>query len=167
MDNMMSIKHLFIILVPALLALLLMTTPANAADYEASPDGSPYSIEEAIDLAGPGDTIILSDGVYDEPIVTVQDGEEDNPITIVGSSAAVINGAAGDRMVLVRHSWISLEGFTVDGELSEKDSSSSYVEKCVFVWGKEDPKSVSFSGGEAKASIIGFSMDGLTVKNCG
>lgn len=58
------------------------------------------------------------------------------------------------KAVTVKHSWISLEGFMVDGQISDKDSASSFIDKCVFVHGEEDP-------------IAGFSMQGMTVKNCG
>ncbi|CAM9980487.1 unnamed protein product, partial [Laminaria digitata] len=153
-----------------LVGLLLLGYPASpvaAEDYSVTPEGSPYSIAEAMDRAGPGDTVTLSDGVYTEPIVTTQDGEEDNPITIKGGTGAIVSGEYDDKVVTVRHSWVSLEGFTVDGEKSSDDSRDSYVDKCVYVWGREDPKGVSFSGGEALASIIGFSMKGLTVQNCG
>ena len=120
-----------------------------------------------MDLAMPGDTINLSDGSYTESIVTVRDGEEDRPITIKGGNGAIIHGDNDDKIVTVLHSWVSLEGFTVDGEQSSDDSSSSYADKCVYVWGQEEPKEVAFSGGEALASLIGFSMQGLIVKNCG
>lgn len=42
--------------------------------------------------AGAGDTVVLADGEYDEPIVTVVGGEEGNPLTITGGRGAVING---------------------------------------------------------------------------
>lgn len=57
------------------------------------------------------------------------------------------------QAVNVKHSWISLEGFTVDGQTSDEDAASSFIDKCVFVYG-EDP-------------IVGFSMQGMTVRNCG
>lgn len=69
----------------------------------------------------------------------------------------------------MRHSWISLEGFTVDGQTSDEDEASSFVDKCVFVWGAEDPEgTVQVAGGQqADYSIIGFDMEGMTVRNCG
>ena len=155
------------ILLVGLLLLGYSTFPVKAEVYAVSPDGSPYSIEEAMDLAGPGDTVTLADGVYTAPIVTTKDGEEGNPITIEGGTGAIISGESDDKVVTVLHSWISLEGFTVDGQKAADDSKDSYIGKCVYVWGQKDPKAISFSGGEALASIIGFSMKGLTVQNCG
>lgn len=81
----------------------------NAATYDVTPDGSPYSIAEAIEAAGPGDTISLGDGTYDEPIVTVRDGTEGNPIVIMGSDRAIINDDFDGRVVTVRHSWTTLK----------------------------------------------------------
>lgn len=81
----------------------------NAATYDVTPDGSPYSIAEAIEAAGPGDTISLGDGTYDEPIVTVRDGTEGSPIVIVGSDRAIINDDVDGRVVTVRHSWTTLK----------------------------------------------------------
>ena len=39
--------------------------------YAVNPDGNPLSLTEALDMAGPGDTISLADGLYREPIVTM------------------------------------------------------------------------------------------------
>lgn len=156
-----------LIMLAGLLLLGCPTSLVAAEEYAVSPDGSPYSIQEAMDRAGPGDTVSLADGVYTTPIVTTKDGEERNPITIRGGAGAIISGAKDDKVVTVLHSWVHLEGFTVDGEMSSDDKRDSYVGKGVYVWGQGDPKAVSFSGGEALASIIGFSMRGLTVQNCG
>lgn len=35
--------------------------------------------------------MVLADGDYDEAIVTVQGGEEGNPLTITGGRGAVVN----------------------------------------------------------------------------
>ena len=40
--------------------------------YAVNPDGNPLSLTEALDMAGPGDTISLADGLYREPIVTMK-----------------------------------------------------------------------------------------------
>ena len=42
----------------------------------------------------------------------------------------------------------------MDGQISDEDAASSFIDKCVFVYGEEDP-------------IVGFSMQGMTVRNCG
>ena len=40
--------------------------------YAVNPDGNPLSLTEALDMAGPGDTISLADRLYREPIVTMK-----------------------------------------------------------------------------------------------
>lgn len=82
------------------LAAAFLTSSVRAEDFQVSPDGKPHSIAEALDLAGPGDTLVLSDGVYSDPVVTVRSGEEGSPITITGGSGAVVSGAFDDRVSL-------------------------------------------------------------------
>ena len=59
------------------------------------------SIQDAIDQAGPGDTITLSDGNYAQDFETVADGEMDSPITIKGTRKAVVTGESNSRIVQV------------------------------------------------------------------
>lgn len=90
-------------------------TATKAAVYDVSPDGTPMSLTEALNVAGAGDTIALGDGIYREPIVTMNAGEEGNPLVIEGGKGAVINYFSGDRSLMwsqkvvdIRHSWITL-----------------------------------------------------------
>lgn len=89
---------------------------APGIDSESSDDGdgacSPciYSVSQAFDMARGGDTIVLADGTYtdrDDRIRTVNDGEEGNPITIVGGRGAVIKTPSPS--VYIENSWIHLE----------------------------------------------------------
>lgn len=88
---------------------------AKAAVFEVSPDGVPMSLTDALLEAGAGDTISLGDGIYREPIVTMNAGEEGSPLVIEGSRGAVINYFSGDKSLMwsqkvvdIRHSWITL-----------------------------------------------------------
>ena len=88
---------------------------ASAAVFEVSPDGTPMSLTDALLEAGAGDTISLGDGVYREPIVTMNAGEEGRPLVIEGGRGAVINYFSGDKSLMwsqkvvdIRHSWITL-----------------------------------------------------------
>lgn len=95
---------------------IMLPLTARAKVYDVSPEGEPYSLTAALEDAGPGDTISLADGTYDEPIVTMAAGEEDSPLVIKGSRDAVITAFSGDKdmmwsqkVVDVRHSWITLQ----------------------------------------------------------
>ena len=68
-----------------------------------------YDLGEAMALAKAGDTVSLGDGTYRRALVTKADGDEGNPITIVGGENAVINGDYSSRSVLVQHSHITLK----------------------------------------------------------
>lgn len=88
---------------------------ANAAVYNVSPDGAPMSLTDALMEARAGDTISLGDGIYREPIVTMNAGEDGNPLVIEGGRGAVINYFSGDKSLMwsqkvvdIRHSWITL-----------------------------------------------------------
>eukprot|EP00752_Nemacystus_decipiens_P014698 g13091.t1 len=131
---------------------------AEAKIFDASPDGTPYSIGSALAEAGPGDTVVLADGEYDEAIVTVQGGERGNPLTITGGRSAVINAEYHGRLVLVQHSWVTIEGFTVDGKIADADEAASYANKGVFV------DSGNTSGDE---TLEGFVMREMSIINCG
>lgn len=100
-------------LVSRLGLLLLMATrslPTTASTHEvsASDDGM-LSLSEALKYAQPGDTISLADGIYDTALESYMDGEDGSPITIEGSSDAIINGKNDDsRSVLINNSFITL-----------------------------------------------------------
>ena len=69
-----------------------------------------YSVSQALEMAQGGDTIVLADGTYtdrDDRIMSVNDGEEGNPITIVGGRGAVIK--VPSPSVYIVNSWITLE----------------------------------------------------------
>ncbi|CBN79456.1 FirrV-1-B30 precursor [Ectocarpus siliculosus] len=141
-----------------MLLLITIWRVADARTFEASPDGVPYSIASALAEAGAGDTVVLADGTYNEAIVTVQGGESGNPLIISGGRGALVNAGDDGKVVNVQHSWVTLEGFSVDGKISDDDEADSYVDKCVFVEGP------STSGEER---LEGFVMQDVSVQNCG
>jgi Right handed beta helix region len=116
------------------------TTPAGPTPVQAGPplyvspsgrdasDGTSAatalgSIQAALEKATPGTVINLAPGVYHEEPQTVRDGAPGAPITIKGPETgtdrsgryrAVVYGTG--RIFNIDHSWITLDGFTVDGE---------------------------------------------------
>ena len=81
------------------------------------------TIQAGLEKATPGTTINLAPGVYHEELTTVRDGAPGAPIVIKGPETgtdregryrAVLYGTG--RLVNIDHSWITLDGFTVDGQ---------------------------------------------------
>jgi hypothetical protein len=81
------------------------------------------TIQAGLEKATPGTTINLAPGVYHEEVTTVRDGAPGAPIVIKGPETgtdregryrAVLYGTG--RLVNIDHSWITLDGFTVDGQ---------------------------------------------------
>ncbi|CAM9145891.1 unnamed protein product, partial [Laminaria digitata] len=146
----------------------------DGSQYAVSADGNPMSLTEALDMAGAGDTITLADGLYREPIVTMNAGTEGNPLVIKGGRGAVISAFSGDRMLMwdqkvvdIRHSWITLEGFTIDGHLNGLDQEEDYVDKCIFVEGQDAPTDLPIDGTTVLSSLIGFHVSDMHIHNCG
>lgn len=119
------------------------------------PDGG-LTIQEAVDLAEPGDTIELSPGEYFQDVVTKKDGLPDRPIIIKGQKSSVIKGAGNARVFQVNHSYITLDGFTIDGHFKNSKEISSYRDKLLYVTGKIT--------GKALVHLKVFNMD---IKNAG
>ncbi|CAM9797922.1 unnamed protein product, partial [Ectocarpus sp. 13 AM-2016] len=155
-------------------ALAALATGTSAAMYEVSPDGSPMTLTAALEVAGAGDIISLADGIYREPIVTMNAGVEGNPLVITGGRGAIINYFSGDRSLMwsqkvvdIRHSYVTLEGFTIDGQLDDEDVEESYIDKCIFVEGQAAPTMLTHQGQEVESALIGTVIDGLKIQNCG
>lgn len=94
-------------------------------------------IQDAIDAAQPGDTIHLDSGTYLQDIVTARDGKPGEPITITGPEDAVIKGGGNGRIVEINHSYITLDGFAIDGKFKSEDKSSSYRDKLIYAISKK------------------------------
>ena len=140
---------------PKILALiclsLLFCLPSNAQlgeQYYVHPQGDddnagtsladPFrSIQRALQLAQPGDTIHLQPGHYYQDVYTVRDGAPGKPITIVGTQQAVVHGLTSNRIFQVHHDYISLIGFTIDGlrRGQSPDRMGAFREKLLYVIG--------------------------------
>lgn len=98
----------------------------DGADSNSGTRESPLeTIQTAIDLAQPGETVFLEAGVHtagdpERPVgITRRAGEPDNPITITGPPEAIVRGPPVDRSTKsifhVTHSHIHIVGMTLDG----------------------------------------------------
>jgi parallel beta-helix repeat protein len=86
------------------LALALASAPAAAADYFVSPAGADTNsglsfadafrtIQKGADVAGPGDTVHLQAGTYDEVVRLTRSGSMGSPITITADGNPVVMDA--------------------------------------------------------------------------
>ena len=120
---------------------------------------SPFrSIQHALQLAGPGDTIHLLPGHYYQDVFTVRDGEPGQPITVVGTANAVVHGLTSNRIFQVHHDYISLIGFTIDGlrRNAEPNRMGAFREKLLYVIGYD-----------ARDGVNNLRVLGMTFRNAG
>lgn len=52
---------------------------------------------------------------YNEDIRSYRDGTADQPITIRGTTSAILRGDSAESIVVISHDHIHLEGFSIDG----------------------------------------------------
>jgi len=132
----------------AVLAAALGVRPCGAITYYVSPTGSDSSdgsapgtafrtIQKAVDLAQPGDTVNLASGTYLQDVVSRRNGTANGRITITGPATAVVKGGGADRIIEINHDYITLDGFTIDGLWGNPSAASGYRGKTLYVLGKE------------------------------
>ncbi len=114
--------------------------------YFVSPQGNDFNtgdnisnplqtITQAIELAQPGDTITLMSGKYFQNIKTVRNGTVDQPIRIIGLPGAVVKGTGKTTIADIKHSYIELSSFVIDGLIGSGSQSQDYRKKLVYVKG--------------------------------
>ena len=121
---------------------------AQGIHYHVAPDGnnansgltpsSPFRhIQQALQLAQPGDTIHLAPGKYYQDVYTVRDGEPGKPITITGTRESSVHGQTSNRIFQVHHDYHNLIGFTIDGlrRGQEPNRMGAFREKLLYVIG--------------------------------
>jgi nitrous oxidase accessory protein len=90
------------------LVLITMSTPnASAATWDVYP-GPGTPLQDAIDDASAGDTILVHAGLYQE---IIQVGKT---LTIIGDSKTntTIDGQGIDTVITISASWVNVTGFT-------------------------------------------------------
>lgn len=123
-----------------------------------TPDAPFATIQHALEMAQPGDTVHLAPATFEQNVVTIRDGHPDAPITITGTSESIINGQQGERIFQVFHDYITLEGFTIDGRRSENSESSrdGYWNKLLYVLGQEP-----------QSGVVGLRVVKMNFRNAG
>lgn len=95
------------------------------------------TIQHALDMAQPGDTIQIADGRYEQDVRSVRNGTQSAPITLRGTRQAVVVGAGNSRIFEINHDYHILDGFTIDGLHGNAASSSGYRDKLIYTVGNE------------------------------
>lgn len=99
---------------------------------------SPFaSIQRAVDIAQAGDTILLLPGEYLQDIASVRDGRPNEPIRIVGMPGVVVKGAGKTSIFDIRHSYIELSHFIIDGLFSSRALATNFRKKLVYIKGQK------------------------------
>ena len=97
--------------------------------------------------------IKLLPGIYLQDVVTRRDGLPNQPIVITGSKQAVVQGEKNARIFEINHSFITLDGFTIDGHYKAEETKSAYRDKLIYVIGKapkQGPSNVKILNMEIK-----------------
>lgn len=98
----------------------VVADPASAS----SSDSEVYGLEEAMELAEPGDVVQLADGIYTDQLHSSVSGEEGDPITVSGGRGAVLMGSSPS--VYIEHSWISLKVSWIDSSPKQQYNSTRH-----------------------------------------
>ena len=99
-------------------AILLLSVPASAAggtEWIVSPQGPLITIQEALDKAQPGDTIIVQPGTYLGPVIV------EKAVSLLGQGWPVIDGGEQGTVVTLNADSITFSGFEVRGSGVEPD----------------------------------------------
>lgn len=114
------------------------------------------TIQQALDVAQPGDTIYLGPGDYYEDLVTKRHGTASAPITLLGPSDAVVHGSgAKDRIFQIYHDYYRLDGWTINGHDGQGNALENYRNKLLYVHGQA----------AAYAGAVQRGPQGLEVRN--
>lgn len=111
-----------------LLHLMCWLCPAlGAATLEVCPDGCAYSsIQQAVDAAAAGDSLLIKPGIYREHLILI-----DKPLSILGQEGAVVDGQYQGEIFRIRANDVSLSGLEIRhvGTSYTEDQAGIRVEK--------------------------------------
>jgi hypothetical protein len=101
----------------ALAAVWFVVVGGTGDGSMAAPFGS---VQAALDVAQPGDTIEVAAGMYTQPIVTKRAATEDAPITVRGTGSVVVSVAA--RVLTIAHPYHVFEKIAFDARYADADA---------------------------------------------
>jgi nitrous oxidase accessory protein len=88
--------------------LIILAISANAKTWVVRPAGPLKWLQEAIDNAKPGDTIMVEKGVYRQPTIVVN-----KPLYIKGIGFPVLDGQKKYEIMVIKSDGVVIEGFAV------------------------------------------------------
>jgi len=155
---------LFYLTLPAQAATNWYVTPAGAGNRDGRSSANAFnSIQQALDVVQPGDTIYLGDGDYFQALITKRHATANAPITIVGSANAVLRGAANEgRIFQIHHDYYVLDGWTINGHDGSGNSTGDYRDKLLYVHGQ-----AAAYGGEVRRGPRGLEVRNMRFLNAG
>jgi parallel beta-helix repeat protein len=158
-NRIITVLSVCILFSALLVGLIQFSDEAEGATIIVPVDYS--TIQEAINAAGPGDTIQVWDGVYNENIVV------NETVNLMGNSSAttIIDGNQAGNVVYVTSDWVNITGFAIrNGSaygINADSSSYTRVENCNI--SSNNGTGVHFYSvdkGTIKNSDISFNNDG-------
>ncbi|MDP2122117.1 MAG: nitrous oxide reductase family maturation protein NosD [Hoeflea sp.] len=103
-----------------LLGTTLLAELAHAADVRVEP--GPDALVRAVELAGPGDRLILADGSYRGGFVLTR------PIAIVGTGNTEVTGTGTGSVITIDAADVTIEGLKLTGSGSKHETIDSGVQ---------------------------------------
>ncbi|MCB1043469.1 MAG: right-handed parallel beta-helix repeat-containing protein [Acidobacteria bacterium] len=100
------------------------------ADWIVAPSGGQFTqVQNALNAAGPGDRILVRDGVYHEQLVFPASGSPGSPIQIMADSghAPILDGTGfvgGNMMLIENRSHLEIDGFEIRNLSQINDGSA-------------------------------------------
>src|SRR3954454_17952404 len=102
----------------------LFVSPSGRDGNDGTSAATPFAtIQAALEKATAGSVVTLAPGVYHEEPTTVRDGAQGAPIVIKGPETGTDRAGRYQAVVFgtgrgfnIDHSWITLQGFTIDGQ---------------------------------------------------
>ena len=159
---------------------LFVSPQGRDSNDGATADTPLATIQAALEKATPGTTINLAEGVYREQVTTVRDGAPGAPITIKGPETgtdrdgryrAVLYGTG--RVVNIDHSWITLDGFTVDGQEQLADVPFPTDLRGIDAWKQsikdrvQDGRLVYIGSAEESRDLTGITISNMFLTGAG
>lgn len=99
-----------------LCGLMLIPSLVQAQQIRVSPDGDLRSIKEAVEVAQPGDHILVESGIYNESEIEIT-----KPLTLEGINRPVIDGNREGNILIIRADSVTVKGFRI------QNTGRSYV----------------------------------------